>query len=118
MQDVGAAYEQSLRRWASFQRPGDARAANVEFDIGEELILALADDESGRATVNALVGDADAWVRLRAASHALLWSSTAAIAELEALTEAGPSLTRTTADYTLRAFRSGALRIGGRIASP
>jgi hypothetical protein len=115
------AYRASLERWANLQ--GNPRAANEEFDRGCELFRQLALSDAGRMAIIELMSHPSPWVRLRAGAHALAWAPEAATEVLAHLMD-GQGLFAVSAEYTLREYRAGRLKIcgldlgGGAIAKP
>jgi hypothetical protein len=113
-----AQYRETAVRWdglgtrEAMSRKGQARAANIVFDANHEIAKRLRTTEAGRDGISQLMHSPLVGVRLLAASESLAWKPAEAMAVLEAIEEDPNSfLFGVDAKYTLRAHRSGKLRL-------
>ena len=72
----------------------------------------LVHDAAGRAAIMELAAHPDPWVRVQAAGHVLMWAPEVATPVLEGLAN-GRGLFAISAEYTLREYRAGRLRVCG-----
>lgn len=108
-QDLIAEYRSTAIAWDIMQ--SDAKKANPLFKRLHTIFKELRLEPAGREGITAVMDDATVNVgaRLVAASHSLGWAPKRAIAILKGIERDGPGLYRTTARYTLKAFREGTL---------
>lgn len=104
-------YRSTAIAWDALQN--DANRANPLFKRLHVIFKQLRGDQAGRDGIAALMDDTtvSVGVRLVVASHSLGWEPQRATAVLEAIERDGPGLYRTTAKYTLKAFRDGTLNM-------
>lgn len=109
IEDLIAEYRSTAIAWDVMQN--DAERANQQFKRLHVMFRELRLEQAGREGITAVMDDGtvDVGVRLVAASHSLGWAPERAIAVLERIETDGPGLYRTTAKYTLKAFREGTL---------
>ena len=110
-QDLITEYRSTAIAWDMMQN--DAKKANPLFERLHVIYKKLRIQQAGRHAITALMDDATVGVgvRLVAAAHSLEWEAERAIAVLETIERDGPGLYRTTAKYTLKAFREGTLNL-------
>lgn len=110
MEDLIAEYRSTAMAWDVMQN--DAKRANPLFKRLHVIFKELRVEQAGRGGIMALMADAtlSVGVRLVAARYTLAWAPERAIAVLESIEKNGPGLYRTTAKYTLKAFREGTLK--------
>ena len=103
---LAAGYRDLIIQWGeSGSRPS---VANQLFDAIHARFQLLRQTQPGRDAIADLLDDASLPVRLKAATHCLLWNPARAIPVLEEI-ERGSGIHSITARYTLKAYRAGEL---------
>jgi hypothetical protein len=110
-EDLITEYRSTAIAWDIMQN--DANKANPLFKRLHIIYKDLRVQKAGRDAITAVMDDptVSVGVRLVAAGHSLGWEPRRAIAVLETIEREGPGLNRTTAKYTLKAFREGTLNL-------
>lgn len=108
VEDLLASYRSTAVAW--HEQRHDARKANPLFIRLHGIYQQLRREQAGRDGIAALMEDENVGVRLKAATHSLGWAPNRAMDVLEEI-QAGPGLVAVTAEYTLKAFREGKLKL-------
>lgn len=112
--EIARRYGETLRAWraAAARNLDGAERANRLFDEQRKDLLRLRVDDRGRATIESLMIDPDAGVRLMAASEVLLWDPEPARVVLQRLAadDAAPWQHSFSAKMTLKEFDAGRLK--------
>jgi hypothetical protein len=103
-------YRETAKAWGAMMG-GDPKRANALFDHLHGIYKELRASPEGRAAISALMTSDDVGVRISAASCSLGWDPKHAVPILEQIERDGPGLYRTSAKYTLKAFREGTLNL-------
>jgi hypothetical protein len=107
--EIRAHYRDQVLRWAA--AAAEPQLANRLFDVNRAYFHDVRDVAEGRAAITELLTDDDENVRLKAATHSLLWNSQQAIGVLDLISRASTTLNAVTAKYTLKAYDEGKLNL-------